>query len=133
MIDKAILSVVLTVLLISLTVAVMLLIVPLYHRIEFDQLCQAQLMRMEAAGGSTDEQIGLFKADLTAAGFRVVRLSATPSAPFGGELVLHVEATRDSRQIRADLSMKEVRLSLTFQRSVLCRKIVTDAGEPLAS
>ena len=132
MIDKAILSVVLTVLLISLTAAVLLLIVPLYHRIEFDQLCQAQLMRMEATGGSTDEQIGLFKADLTSAGFRVIRLSATSSAPFGGELVLYVEAARDSRRISPDLSMKEVSLSLSFHRSVLCRKIVTDAGEPSA-
>lgn len=130
MIDKAILSVVLTVLLVSLTVAVLMLIVPLYHRIEFDQLCQAQLLRMEAAGGSTDEQIGLLKADLISAGFRVVRLSATSTAPFGGELVLFVEAARDSQQISSDLSMKEVSLSLSFHRSVLCRKIITDAGEP---
>lgn len=133
MIDKVVISIWLTAILTILTVAIFLLIIPLYHRIEFDSLCQEQLMRMEIAGGLSSAEATRFKQAIQAAGFQVDRLAAPVSAPFGSDLTLFVEATRPGRRIGVDLTIKEAVLSFTFHRTVLCRKIITDAGEPLGS
>ena len=130
MIDKVVISIWLTVLLTILTVAIFLLIIPLYHRIEFDHLCQDQLMRMEMAGGLSSAEANRFRQALQAAGYQVGRLAAPVSVSFGGDLTLLVEATRPGRRIGVDLTMKEVAVSFTFHRTVLCRKIITDAGDP---
>ncbi len=130
MIDKVLVSVWLAMTLTILTMAVFLLIIPLYHQVEFEHLCQAQLMRMEMSGGMTVAQGNSFRQALTDSGFQVTRLSAPSSAAYGSDLTLLVEATRTSQQVGMDLTMKEVILSFTFHRTVLCRKIITAAGEP---
>lgn len=131
MIDKFVVSIWLTALLTILTIAIFLMILPLYHRMEFDHLCQEQLMRMEMAGGLSTAEASRFRQALQEAGYQVGRLAAPVSAPYGDDLTLLVEANRPGRRIGTDLTMKEVSLSFTFHRTVLCRKIITDAGEPL--
>jgi len=130
MIDRVIVSISLAVLLTILTVAAFLLIVPMFQRMEFDIACQSYLMRMEAGGGMTATQKSQLRQVLTEMGYQVNKLSASASAPYGGDLSLHVQAARTDRRIGPDLTMKEVVVSLSFYRTVVCRKIVTSAGDP---
>lgn len=130
MVDRAIISVAVTVLLVVLAVALLLLVLPLFQRLEFDLLCQDQVRRMDAAGGLNAVQTAEFAAILTGRGYTVERLEATVSAPFGQDLTLNVRATRRQHQVAADFTLKEVVVSLHFTRTVICRKIITAAGEP---
>lgn len=130
MIDRAVISISLVTLLVIIAVAVILLIFPLFQRIEFDMICQNYLMRMDAGGGLTTTQTEQLRADLTAKGYRVDNLSASSSASFGADLTLAVQVSRRDKQIGVDLTMKEVSVLSTYHRTVVCRKIITDAGEP---
>lgn len=130
MIDRVVISISLVTLLTIVTIAVFLMIVPLFQRMAFDLVCQSYLMRMESRGGMSSAQAEQMRSELTEMGYQVNSLTASASAPFGGDLTLYVQATRSDRRIGTDLAMKEVIVSLNYQRTVVCRKIITDAGDP---
>ena len=130
MIDRVVITISLVALLTILAIALFLLSLPLFQRLEFDLICQEYLMRMDAGGGLTSIQAGQLRADLTARGYCIENLTASSSAPFGGDLTLSLVASRQHKRMGMDLTMKEVGVSLTYYRTVICRKIITDAGDP---
>lgn len=130
MIDRVVISITLVTLLTILTIAALLLVLPLFQRIEFDLACQSYLMRMDAGGGMSAARLEQMRAELTGMGYQVQKLEAPSSAPFGGDMTLSVQVARVDRRVGPDLAMKEVRVSLSFHRTIVCRKIMTDAGEP---
>lgn len=130
MIDRVVISISLVTLLTILTIAVLLLVFPLFQRIEFDLICQSYLMRMDAGGGMSASRLEQLRAELTGKGYQIQKLDAPASAPFGSDMTLSVQANRLDRRVGPDLTMKEVSVSLNYSRTIICRKIITDAGEP---
>ncbi len=130
MIDRAIMGISVAVVLTVLAVALLLLVLPLFQRLEFDLVCQAYVRRMDAGGGLASAQLSALAAELTGRGYSVEVLDASASAPFGGSLTLSVQVSRQQRQVAPDLTLKEGILSLSFTRTVICRRIITAAGEP---
>lgn len=130
MIDRAILSTAVAILLMILAVALLLLVLPLFQRLAFDLICQDYVRRMDAGGGLTSGQLAALAAELAGQGYTVDRLEVSGSVPFGGDLILDVQVSKLQRRVSPALTMEDAIVCLRFTRTVICRKIVTAAGEP---
>ncbi len=129
MIVQAISSFAVTALLVVLALALLLLVLPLFERLSFDLLCQEYVQRMDAAGGLSSTKLSALANTLRQRGYTVNKISAPANAPFGGDLTLTIQATKPERRIQPDFSMKETKVTYNFSRTVICRKILTAAGE----
>ena len=129
MIVQAISSFAVTALLVVLTLALLLLVLPLFERLSFDLLCQEYVQKMDAAGGLSGTKLSDLASTLRERGFTVKKLTAPANAPFGGDLTLTIQATKPEHRIQPNLSMKAINVNYNFSRTVTCRKIETAAGE----
>ena len=123
MIDKAIGTVVIGILLIALSVQLLLSAIPLFRRMEFDAVCHAYVRIMDQAGCLSEDDRNRLIADLAARKFDVEYLGGTWSGIYGDELSMIVRASFASWQLTADLTLKEVHRSFTYQANLLCRKM----------
>lgn len=130
MIDKAIGAVVIGILLIALSVQLLLTAIPLFRRMEFDAICHAYVQVMDQAGGLSEADRTRLIADLAARGFAVEALDGTWAGLYGDELSLIVKASFVSWQLNADLALREVHRSFTYQANLLCRKMFDFGAAP---
>lgn len=112
------------VLLVSAGMQYLLLGVPFFRQIEFERICHSYAMQMDRDGGLTESVRQELRNKLENRGFEVEQISAPASAPYNQEMHLYIKARIRSSQIRADLRMEEMPLSLVYQLIILSRKTV---------
>lgn len=123
MIEKALVAVITGILLIALCMQLLLTAIPLFRRIEFDATCHVYARVMDHGGGLTAADLARLTADLEARGFSVESLSGNWEGQYGNELSLIVRVSFAMMQFSGNLTFKEVQRSLTYQTSLICRKM----------
>ena len=129
MLDRTLVAVVASVLLVALTVGMVDMLVPFLRRAEFDALCREALFRMDAIGGLPEMQREELAVALVDAGFSDVSVDATEGAPFGAPLVLEVHATIGVHRVGDSSVESEEVATLWFRKETICRRIASYAGE----
>jgi hypothetical protein len=130
MIDKMLVSVIAWVLAAILAMQLLLAGLPLFRRLEYDAICQKYTLLMDRSGGLTDEVAAAFMLELGVRGFVVDQLRGTRDASFGDDLSLVVYAHYPGCRIDRYLSLEEVDICLTYQASLVCRRLKSYVGAP---
>lgn len=97
---------------------------PLSAKSDMNILCRNTLLKMETAGGLTEQDRLELQASLQAKGFLNISVSGTQNARQGGDLNLHVEVEYSCSKLTALLNRKKELLSMVYDKSSLSRKVV---------
>jgi hypothetical protein len=130
MIDKMLVSVVASGLMVIVFMQMVLLGLPLFQKMEFDAICHKYVLLMDRAGGMDALLAGMLQQELTERGFAVTRVDGSETAGYGEELDLSVSARFSTCSIRRDLLLEEVSLSVSYQSSTVCRVLKSYTEDP---
>lgn len=121
---KAVVFAVLMVLMISLTVSMAELVIPLSARAEMNTQCRRTLLNMEVRGGLKSEDKRILEDTLDRIGFSKISVTGTESAKFGEEILLKVEADYRYSRLMGLFSRNETEQKMKYEKISVSRKVV---------
>ena len=97
---------------------------PLSMKSDMDIICRDTLLKMESAGGLTNNERNNMEDELAARGFQNVVANGTESARQGGSLRLHVETDYNYDKMTALFVSSLVTQHMSYDKTSMSRKVV---------
>lgn len=97
---------------------------PLSLKGDMNILCRSTLLKMETAGGLSENDMLELQASLQNIGFTNISVAGTQNAKQGELLNLHVEAEYTGSRLTSLLSRKNMTQLMVYDKSSLSRKVV---------
>lgn len=121
---KAIITGVILVIMVLLLVNFIEYFLPLSVKADIDMLCRSALLKMENEGGLSSSDRQELLSGLEGSGLADIVITATPNAPQGGRLTLHVEGDYTYSRITSLFGRGGVTIRMVYDKTTMSRKVV---------
>lgn len=123
---KAIVTGVLLVLMVVLLVSFIEYFLPLSVKADMDMLCRGTLLRMENAGGLSDDERDALEAELEKIGLRDIYIKPVNSSIVrqGEMLTLEVKCDYTYSKLRSLFKREDVTVRMVYDKTTMSRKLV---------
>ena len=108
----------------ALLVFIVEFFLPLSMKSDMNMICRNTLLKMEAAGGLSDQDKSELQLQLQNKGFIEIFITGTQKVKQGDSLNIHVEAQYTGSRLTALLKRETVRQLMVYDKTSLSRRVV---------